>query len=480
MPINNEQPLNNEQLSPWAICSADSENSMDLLGLYKQNLSRFQLLSAEDERRLGIRIEAGYARQLSTLAHCPPMLDPLLEAFQQAERAEISLSEVLHPCVEDSILPLQNLPQKDEHSSRMRALVLDGAHWLALRRRFERLSVLKTEALHCLTHEGRASAEAQAAIAALAQYLRDFRVARPLLKRLALGLHQALTSQECFDLSISKTLALRAELRAAASQVRGAKHQLITANLRLVLSIAKKYQNLGLSFEDLIQEGNLGLMRVVDKFDYHRGFKFSSFATHWIHQGIRRALADQGRLIRVPVDQNQLIYSLKKVQAKIIQESGQRPTVEILAKHCERSVPRVRLALAFQEPISMHSPIGAGDALLEDVIADPSASSAEDLASLAQLRKAMQSALAELPPRQAQVIQLRFGLDTGIEQTLEDIAQQWGLTRERVRQIEVQALKNLRVPHRAEALRDFLEVEHVRKEHKSLHHHRISANRSPS
>ena len=476
MPINKHTDYLGEVLDASLNVNADS---MDLLCLYKQNLSGFKLLSVQDEQRLGACMEAGYAKQLSILAHCPAMLDPLFAAFEQAERAEISLSEVVYPCIERNAFTLSEMPQKDVKSTiSMQDFVLEGANWVAVRSQFEQLALLKTKALHALAQGGRSSKQAQAAIAALAEQLRDFRIATPLLKRLVLSFKDLVP--EAHSLSASEKLELCAQTQVAESQVQQAKHQLISANLRLVLSIANKYKNFGLSFEDLIQEGNLGLMRAVDKFDYHRGFKFSTFACWWIYQGISRALADQGHLIRVPVHQNQLIHRLKKVQAKIIQQTGQSPTVETLAKHCACSVSGVRMALAFQAPISIHSPLGPDEALLEDVISDPDASSTDDLASFAQLQKALQGVLSELTPRQALVIQLRFGLGTGVEQTLEGIAEQLGLTRERVRQIEVQALKNLRVPHRAKALRDFLEAEPVRKEHKSTHHHRISANRSPS
>ncbi len=245
----------------------------------------------------------------------------------------------------------------------------------------------------------------------------------------------------------------------AKGKVTQAKKDMIEANLRLVISIAKKHQNLGLSFEDLIQEGNIGLMKAIDKFEYRRGFKFSTYATWWIRQAIIRAIADQARLIRVPVYVMEVVQKLKKLQRKMVQEMGFEPTAETLAKQNHHSLQKVRTVLALQDPISIETPIGHEDSsmVLEDLIADPRSQSPVDFVSQQELQKAVQKVLAELPSREALVLRLRFGLRTGTEQTLEEIGHTLGITRERVRQIEVRALTKLRDPRRARVLKAFLE-----------------------
>jgi RNA polymerase primary sigma factor len=249
----------------------------------------------------------------------------------------------------------------------------------------------------------------------------------------------------------------------AKGKVDQAKKEMIEANLRLVISIAKKHQNLGLSFEDLIQEGNIGLMKAVDKFEYRRGFKFSTYATWWIRQAIIRAIADQARLIRVPVHVMEVVQKLKKLQRKMVQEMGLEPTAEVLSEQSHHSLQKVRTVLALQDPISMETPMGHEDSsmVLEDLIADPRSQSPVDLVNQQELPKAVQKVLAELPSREALVLTLRYGLISGTEQTLEEIGHTLGITRERVRQIEGKALTKLRDPHRASVLKAFLENQSI-------------------
>ncbi|WP_353250814.1 RNA polymerase sigma factor RpoD [Salinisphaera sp. T31B1] len=260
-------------------------------------------------------------------------------------------------------------------------------------------------------------------------------------------------------LSVNHIKEINRKMSIGEAKARRAKKEMVEANLRLVISIAKKYTNRGLQFLDLIQEGNIGLMKAVDKFEYRRGYKFSTYATWWIRQAITRSIADQARTIRIPVHMIETINKLNRISRQMLQEMGREATPEELAERMEMPEEKVRKVLKIaKEPISMETPIGDDeDSHLGDFIEDVNAVAPDDSASGESLREATHNTLASLTPREAKVLRMRFGIDMNTDHTLEEVGKQFDVTRERIRQIEAKALRKLRHPSRATFLKSFLD-----------------------
>jgi RNA polymerase primary sigma factor len=296
----------------------------------------------------------------------------------------------------------------------------------------------------------------------LDKHIRAKRKHSAALARLRDDIEKAQKKLQAFEerahLTIAEVKEINREVAVGEAKARRAKKEMVEANLRLVISIAKKYTNRGLQFLDLIQEGNIGLMKAVDKFEYRRGYKFSTYATWWIRQAITRSIADQARTIRIPVHMIETINKLNRISRQMLQEMGREPTPEELAVRMEMPEDKVRRVLKIaKEPISMETPIGDDeDSHLGDFIEDTSVDSPIDSATMESLRETTHSVLAGLTPREAKVLRMRFGIDMNTDHTLEEVGKQFDVTRERIRQIEAKALRKLRHPSRSEQLRSFL------------------------
>jgi RNA polymerase primary sigma factor len=385
--------------------------------LYKRTLTALEKYGSKDKRTGKVRAEL--ADQLMELKLAPKLTDSLVRNL----RSSVSVirtqeRQVMQICVRDA-----GMPKKD---------------FLA--------SFPKSETdLNWIEKHIRAKRKHSSTLAKL----RDD-VLRAQRKLLAV---ETLT-----NLKIAEIKEINRQMSIGEAKARRAKKEMVEANLRLVISIAKKYTNRGLQFLDLIQEGNIGLMKAVDKFEYRRGYKFSTYATWWIRQAITRSIADQARTIRIPVHMIETINKLNRISRQMLQEMGREPLPDELAERMEMPEDKVRKVLKIaKEPISMETPIGDDeDSHLGDFIEDQTVHSPVDSATSEGLKETTHSVLAGLTPREAKVLRMRFGIDMNTDHTLEEVGKQFDVTRERIRQIEAKALRKLRHPTRSDQLRSFL------------------------
>ncbi len=473
-----------------------SDKTNDPVRMYLREMGSVALLTREGEVDLARRIEHGQRQVTRALSRSPLIMREILDIAQEAEDGKISLRDVLAASdllttdeemerfrveflasideIERQIKHAQQLRHKLAATPRAgKPKLFRATRWalartmvqislairkvqfssLIFRRLSNRLRAVVDQFRNIekeIARLQRAVEDAQRNDANLARDLRkDFKAASLNLQDLEQDYGATAT-----DLRRTLGVAERGEQEADC-----AKRQLIEANLRLVVSIAKRYTNRGLQFLDLIQEGNIGLMKAVDKFDYLRGYKFSTYATWWVRQAITRAIADQARTIRIPVHMIETINKLVRTQRQLQQELGREPTTEELAKKLDLTVPKIRKVLRIaQEPISLETPVGEEDeSHLGDFIVDKRITSPSESVINLNLREQTAEVLKTLSPREEKIIKMRFGLQDGSEHTLEEVGQYFAVTRERIRQIEAKALRKLRHPSRSHRLKDFLE-----------------------
>ncbi len=385
--------------------------------IYKRSLAAIDKYGAKDKKTM--KVQAELADQLMELKLAPKLFDKLVRSLRDSVSiVRMQERQVMQICIRDA-----GMPRKDFLASFPKSetdLTWIEKHIRAKRKHSSTLAKLKDEVL------------------------------RAQRKLLAV---ETLTS-----LKIAEIKEINRQMSIGEAKARRAKKEMVEANLRLVISIAKKYTNRGLQFLDLIQEGNIGLMKAVDKFEYRRGYKFSTYATWWIRQAITRSIADQARTIRIPVHMIETINKLNRISRQMLQEMGREPLPEELAERMEMPEDKVRKVLKIaKEPISMETPIGDDeDSHLGDFIEDQVVHSPVDSATSEGLKETTHSVLAGLTPREAKVLRMRFGIDMNTDHTLEEVGKQFDVTRERIRQIEAKALRKLRHPTRSDQLRSFL------------------------
>jgi len=531
-----------------ALASVESEigRTTDPVRMYMREMGTVELLTRKGEIVIAKRIEEGIKEVQRSVSEYPPAINYLLDQWDNFEAEEVRLSDIivgfLDPDAEEEEIPAAathigselskeelEKEDKDKEDEEDEEEEDTGPDPELAREKFGLLRDAYESANKIISNKGRGHADSQAAIDALAEVFKEFRIVPKVFDRLVKNMRSVMdrlrvqerlimkhcvvgagmpkatfikifpgneTSKNWFeeqknaDLPHSAKLAeieldverciyklnmieeetylnvhgikdINRRMSIGEAKARRAKKEMVEANLRLVISIAKKYTNRGLQFLDLIQEGNIGLMKAVDKFEYRRGYKFSTYATWWIRQAITRSIADQARTIRIPVHMIETINKLNRISRQMLQEMGREPTPEELAERMVMPEDKIRKVLKIaKEPISMETPIGDDeDSHLGDFIEDGSGELPVDSATSENLKDATHEVLAGLTAREAKVLRMRFGIDMNTDHTLEEVGKQFDVTRERIRQIEAKALRKLRHPSRSEQLKSFLDGE---------------------